>query len=367
MLCCELPPLGGGAGNAAGHILRELSQDPDLRIDLVTASAGAYQEAALGDRVRIFRLDVGKRGSLHRQGLAELARYSVKALSFSRKLCKEARYDLVHAFFGVPCGAVALLLGLPYVVSLRGSDVPGFNRRFKALESLFLRRLSRIIWARAGRVVANSEALKSLARHTWDGDILVVGNGVDAGEFSPKPGGPRPFTVLSASRLDARKGTDVLIRAFSRVSAEFPDARLVVAGGGAEEAALRRLASAYPKASIEFRGPVERAGMPRLYAEADCFALLSEHEGMSNSLLEAMASGLAVVSTDAGDARDIVGGAGLIVRREADSAAEALAALARDRGLLGRMKAEARSRSLSRGWDGVARAYSRLYSDIIGA
>jgi glycosyltransferase involved in cell wall biosynthesis len=367
MLCYEFPPLGGGAGNAVAHLMREFSKDPDISIDLVTSSSGAYEEAALSDRIRIFRLDIGKRGSAHRQSLIDIARYSIKALSFSRKLCREKGHRLVHAFFGVPCGAIALVLGLPYLVSLRGSDVPGFNRRFKMLESIFLRRLSRHIWKKADRVVANSNALKELAQNTWPGEIGVVGNGVDTGKFFPKDSPPRPFTVLSASRLDARKGIDILVRAVGELSsADFP-VRLVIAGGGAEESALRSLAAAYPKASVEFRGPIAHEGMPDLYAEADAFALVSEHEGMSNSLLEAMACGLAVISSEAGDARDIVGPAGVIVGRDPSSVSDALRTLAQDRRLLARMKSEARARSLSHGWDAAAKAYARIYSDIIGA
>src|SRR5690606_8004337 len=95
-------------------------------------------------------------------------------------------------FFSMPTGLLTLLPPTrplsPYVVSLRGSDVPGYdpyNTKVERLHSL-LKPLTRRIWRRAGRVVALSDALAETAKETApDLDIDVIPNGIDPERFSP--------------------------------------------------------------------------------------------------------------------------------------------------------------------------------------
>lgn len=105
---------------------------------------------------------------------------------YARKLQAEKNYDMVHAFFGIPCGLVAMLLKIPYLVSRRGSDVPFYNRRFYWLDKLIFKRLSRIDWSKAKKVVANSVGLKELALKSSPGlQISMIYNGVDLDRFYP--------------------------------------------------------------------------------------------------------------------------------------------------------------------------------------
>lgn len=365
MLNYEFPPLGGGAASATQALLGEFAKREDIEIDLVTSSTGAFSEERISERIRVFRLDVEKSEKLHSQSLREIATYSIKALAFAKRLKARGRYDLVHAFFGVPCGAIALLLDLPYLVSLRGSDVPGFNARFRLLERLFLSRLSRAIWAGAQRVVANSSSLARLARRTWDGPIEIIGNGVDASRFLPSAKEHAEFIVLSTSRLIERKGVDILIRAFAAFSAGKTGVRLALAGGGVEYTSLRKLAASFPSAQIQFLGEVPRLELPRYYAHASAFALLSESEGMSNSLLEAAASGLAIIATKTGDVERFLGDSVLTVERDEASVATALERIYSDRALRDRLCAGARKAALDATWKKAADAYERIYSDII--
>jgi hypothetical protein len=82
-----------------------------------------------------------------------------KALSYSKKLCLTQKYDICHAFFGIPCGYITMKLkekyDIPYIVSLRGSDVPFYSKKYYWLDKLAFKRLSKKIWAQADTVVAN--------------------------------------------------------------------------------------------------------------------------------------------------------------------------------------------------------------------
>ncbi len=115
-------------------------------------------------------------------------------------------------------------------------------------------------------------------------------------EPAPWPGlGPR---LLAIGRLAPEKGFDLLVKAMAKVRRDFPHAGLVIVGKGREETRLKTLAIHLGIAdAVSFAGYVDRPG--RFYAGADLFVLSSRREGMPNALIEAIASGLPVVSTPA--------------------------------------------------------------------
>jgi glycosyltransferase involved in cell wall biosynthesis len=127
---------------------------------------------------------------------------------------------------------------------------------------------------------------------------------IDTDPLDIHPLDVRPPVVGTVAALREEKNLVRLLRAFARVVAIRP-ARLVVVGDGAERARLEALAAALGIAgSVTFTG--HRDDTPALYAGFDVFALSSDTEQMPLSVIEAMASGLAVASTDVGDIRTMV-------------------------------------------------------------
>ena len=213
----EFPPLGGGAGNATYYLLKQFAGQSGIAIDLVTSSSGSFRIDHFAENIKVHYLDIGKNeNSLHYQTGKDILTYTFKAFRYARKLKKEKRYSLCHAFFGIPCGFIAMFLSLPYMVSLRGSDVPFCNSRFHWPDKLIFRRLSRLIWKKAKYVVANSEGLKDLALKTApELDIKVIYNGVDTEQFykeKKKVAGDK-LKLISTGRLIERKGYRYLIEA----------------------------------------------------------------------------------------------------------------------------------------------------------
>jgi len=369
MLNYEFPPLGGGAGNATYYLLREFSKQRDLQIDLVTSSVGDYKEEQFADNIKIYYLDIGKKGNLHYQTNQDLLKYSWKAYWFSKKLIKENKYNLVHAFFGVPCGYIAMKLGLPYIVSLRGSDVPFYNKRFYWLDRIILKRLSGKIWRRARVAVANSEDLKNLALESSpDQKIEIINNGVDTSEFAPGQGEHEKFTILSTSRLIARKGVDNLLQAFILFRKKYNAGKLILVGqGNLYNQLLNKAEQNGVREHVDFVGAVKHEDIKEYYKQADIFVLASHNEGMSNSLLEAMASGLAIITTDTGGSRKILGNnCGLIIQYP--SVQEILVAVERlynVREDLIKFKDGSRNISLSFDWKKVAGKFLDIYYQIL--
>lgn len=378
----EYPPLGGGAANATAYIMKSFAKGVagSVTVDVVTSSIdNTYHQERVGDAVVVHRLPIGKNASnLHFQSHKDLVVYTVKAYFFARRLCARHHYDVTHAFFSVPCGLIAALLkkhfGLPYVVSLRGSDVPGYSDRFTALYTI-LRPITRWVWKNAAAVVANSDGLKDLALRTRpEQDIGVIFNGVDTDDFFPDPT-KRPKDTLivttGATRLTARKGIHFLVEAMQSLSQTHPHVRLKAMGEGDARddlVALARRAGVADK--VEFIGRVPREETTQYYQEASVFVFPSLNEGMGNALLEALACGLPVVVTDVGGTKELVqdGVNGIIVpTSDAAAIAAAVARLADDPATRATMGAQSRAVARQYSWDNIARAYAAVYAKIVDA
>ena len=372
ILTPEYPPVGGGAANACQYLLRELA-GLGIEVDLVTAGLSNRQEVEEHPAGRVFRLPVGKR-HIHYWTYQEAVRYLWAARQFVNTSPTLNEYSLIHAFFTIPSGLLAYWkrAQLPYIISIRGSDVPGYNKRF-TLPHHLLRPVTKAVWKNARSVISNSVGLRELANRTMpDLHIPVIPNGIDANEFEPagvssagRPGGG--VTILAVNRLIHRKGLDVLIDAFRGLRADGgPPVRLVIVGDGN----LRQSLEAYVErermsATVEFMGAVPHAEIAQYYRQADIFVMPSRAEGMSNAILEAMASGLPIVCTDTGGTLELVKDNGLVVPVDDPFALRsALSRLVAGRELRASMGMRSRRRATELTWAKTAAAYAELYEEI---
>jgi glycosyltransferase involved in cell wall biosynthesis len=366
MLNYEFPPIGGGSGNATRYMLREFARAGDLDVEVVTSSDDEFRIEQFAARIRVHRLPVGKK-ELHHWAPLELLRYSWRAYWYTRRLIDRQRFDICHCWSGWPPGVIGHLLRTrtPYIVGLRGSDVPGYNPRLARFDRLVFAPLSRRVWSHARELVANSEDLSALAQRTYSAAMRVIPNGVDAEEFAPGAGMGRALRLLFVGRFVDRKNVPLVLRAMQHLS----ECTLTLVGEGKRDAKWRELARDLGIADrIRFVGHVAHVNLSPYYKDADVFVLPSDAEGMSNSLLEAMASGLAIVATDTGGASGLVGSAGVIVPAGDDAAfATALQSLVSNRHAVHRMKIEARRRALTRTWRAVADEYRSVYEQAVNA
>jgi len=316
MLNYEFPPLGGGAANANYYLLKEFAKEKDLKIDLITSSVDKFKKEKFSKNITLYHLNIGKNDqNLHFQTNKDLLIYSFKSYFFAKKLLKKNNYNLIHAWFGIPCGFIAMLLGKPYIVALRGSDVPFYNPRFKNLDKYFFQHLSKLIWKKAKVVIANSQGLKELAQKTAPNQkIKVIYNGIDTNEFKPPKIKEKlkDLRILCVARLIKRKGVDYLLKALGKLKDE--DFILTIIGDGKEKESLINLAQKLKISNkIKFLGPVPHSEIIKYYQQNDLFVLPSLNEGMSNTVLEAMACGLPIIATDVGGSKELIKDNGFIV------------------------------------------------------
>jgi glycosyltransferase involved in cell wall biosynthesis len=370
MLCYEYPPLGGGTAAACSYLLAELARTDEVEVDLVTSGIQPQVERVdLAPQVRIHRLPVAKADARFWRA-REIAEWLWRALPYTSALARRQRFDLGHCWAGWPSGVVGwrLRARMPYVVSLRGSDVPGYNERLRWLDPIVFRPLVRRIWRNAAHISAVSADLRALAWRTEPGlAIDVIANGVDTRRFTPAERGARN-DILFAGRLIRRKGVAHLLEAYAGLGDLPRCPRLLIAGDGPERGALEALSHRLGIAeSVVFLGHLDRDRLAWVYRQAGIFVLPSLAEAISNVVPEAMASGQAIVTTATG-ARELLQDNGLVVP-PGDSAAlrDALRRYLTDPPLLLRHQDCSRQVALEMSWPAVAEWTLGVYRRVLEA
>jgi glycosyltransferase involved in cell wall biosynthesis len=367
----EYPPVGGGAGNASANIARELAALGQDVCVLTTAYNNLPKDETV-DGIRVVRVRA-LRHRADRSGAFEQGVFIMVAFIGLVRLFARWKPDVILAFFGVPAGVVVMiakmLYKIPYVVSLRGGDVPGFRPYDFGMYHKLVAPLLRRVWKNAASIVANSIGLRMLAvkfEHRFP--IFIIPNGVDVARFtSPADRRWDPPHLLFVGRLVHQKGLDLLFPALGKLT-DLPW-ELTVIGDGPQRGLLEGLAARLSIADrVRFAGWQRGADLDCHYRESNLFILPSRHEGMPNVVLEAMASGLPVLATRIAGSEELVlpGMTGELVAPENKTALEeALRPLLMDASLRRRLGDAGRQRVVTEfTWASVARQYLNLLQSV---
>ncbi len=370
MLNNEYPPLGGGQGNANKYLFEQFVKDfPEISIDIITSSVDKYEkkEYSTGS---IYFLNIGKKNkNHHHQNVKDLVLYSLESFFFARNLIKRNKYDLTIAWASVPSGFISYLLKkiyrTPYLVLLRGPDVPFHEKKWHYLDKYLLQHLSPLIWKNAGHVIANSQVLKEQAETVaHNTNIKVIPNGIDSNFFIPIPKLPQQneIKLLSVGRVSKIKGFDLVINAIPMLT-DFNISYLIV-GDGPERKNLENLKKElFLEHKVVISGIKSKQELKDIYNSSDIFILPSYNEGMSNALLEAMACGLAVIVSDTGGTQELInnGQNGLIFKKgNIDELCNCIGLLLKDENKKNQLGINARKTAEIFSWESVAFEYKKL-------
>ena len=371
MLNYEFPPIGGGAAKASLCLLRQFAARDDLRVDMLTSlPKPGFKREKFSDNIIIHKIGIHKK-HLHFWRRSEVIEWLVRAGFYYRRLLRENDYDLAHAFFGFPTGWLCYRKAgkLPYIISLRGSDVPGQHGRLQ-LDYKILAPVFRAIWKNASALVACSDGLKERAmRFLPSVPIDVIGNGVDLDRFFPTGTAEKSevLRLLTVGRLSVTKRIEMLIDTVEILYRTACKLHLTIVGGGQMERQLRKIVTERELGDvIEITGRMDSEKMPEVYRQNDIFISASMQEGMSNAMLEAMATGLPIVTTRCEGLAELIDGNGLIVEQDsAEEIAKAVKRLTEDSGLYKQMSTAARKQAEKFDWANVASSYMEKYRKII--
>lgn len=320
ILNSEFPPIGGGAATATANLAKYLASQ-GLDVSVCTSRFGHLPSRETRHGFEIVRVP-SKRERADRTNPNEQISYMLASIWYCLRNFSKWKPDVIWAFFGFPSGFTALVMKfffrIPFIVSLRGGDVPGFRpydfKKFHRLGAPFIR----LVWNQASAVVANSEGLKKLALKFHDAvPILVIPNGIDLEYFKPTMRNGKIPQLLFTGRVVYQKGLDLLIQALSEIMAI--EWELSIIGDGSFKNQLHQLVNKYGMGSrVRFHGWCKQEELLPILAQAHIFINPSRHEGMPNAVLEAMASGLPVIASKIAGNEDLVvnGKNGFLVKNE---------------------------------------------------
>lgn len=298
-------------------------------------------------------------------------RAAFRLVPYKWRLWREiGQADLVHLMassgwawhlFAAPAIWIAWLRGKPIVVNYRGGGAEDFFRRSFGIVRPTLKR--------ASVVVVPSRFLREVFGRRGV-ETEIVPNIIDLSRFRPQAGRSSGMHVVVARNLEDLYDMPTALRAFRRILDRFPQARLSMAGSGSRRQALEQLCAELSiDRAVTFTGRLDNARMTELYRDADLMINPSLADNMPISLLEAMASGVPIVSTDVGGIPYMVreGETALLVpTKDPDAMARAALAVLSDSALADRMRNAALADIRQYTWAEVRKRLFGVYGNAVG-
>jgi glycosyltransferase involved in cell wall biosynthesis len=372
LLNYEYPPLGGGAGRATQSIAEQLaSMGQDVNI--ITSHISFSYKDIVEKGFKVYFVPSLRKG-IHNCGLRGALTYVFFAYFKLLKLLRSNEYDIVHYFFSLPTAFLSILPGkhrkLPYIVSLRGSDVPNYdiyNKRLELLHKIYLP-ITKRIWKEAKSVVAVTNSLKQTALRTNPRQLInVIPNGININIFSPVKrlnGSENIFRLITVSRLIKRKGIQDILKALAELNDKCIS--LTIIGEGNYENELKSICNKLGlNDTVKFIGFCPRNDIPSHFGQSDVFILLSLAEAFGNVIAEAMACGLPIIGANKGGIPDLVNEEnGILVQPENIAQIKSAIITMKNnkemRIIMGKVNAEKIASKYN--WKHIAEAYKDIYT-----
>jgi len=229
--------------------------------------------------------------------------------------------DLLHAHYASGYGTLARLTGFhPTLLSVWGSDVYAFPEISELHRCLLEKNLRFADQLASTSLAMQQRTLQLLAAAPLSAPIAVTPFGVELEKFAPKPEASRRqgFFIGTVKTLSSQYGIDLLLRAFAlaRLQGLPASARLLLVGGGPQEAELKQLScSLHLETVVDWIGQVSHADVPHWLNQVDLYVALSRRESFGVAVIEASACARPVLVSDVGGLPEVVkaGDTGFVV------------------------------------------------------
>lgn len=342
--------LGGQAVQAA-RLVKRLGQEPSLEVSFLPINPQLP-------------------GLLRGLQAIKYVRTVVTSLLYCATLLARVRkYDVIHIFSAsyfsfllapTPAILAAKFYGKKSVLNYRSGEAEDHLLRWRRTAVPTIRLVDAI-------AVPSNYLVDVFARFGLRARAIF--NFVETESFRFRERKPLRPVFLSNRNLEPLYNVGCTLRAFALIQERFPQASLVVAGDGKERAALTALAEELALRNTSFVGHVSPDRMPELYDAADIYLNSSNIDNMPGSIIEAYASGLAVVSTNAGGIPYILTDeeTGLMVERnDHEAMARAGLRLLEDQALTAKIIAGAQKACIKYSWGFVRDEWLKLYQELSG-
>jgi len=340
MLNHEFPPVGGGASPVTFELSRQLVA-MGHSVDVVTMHYDSIARFEVVDGVNIYRTPA-IRGRPDICYTHELATYIPGALIKTVRLAKQKKYDIIHCHFIIPAGPLAWLVN--------------------KLTGILVTPAWRYLAKNTSVLTSPSESLKALIIHNCPkAQVRVIPNGIHTERFKPAA---KTKSILMCSRIYNFKGFQYAIEAIKDMDLDW---QVNIVGEGPYLGELKRLAEG-SKPAIKFWGWLDRNDpqLKHLYESSSIFIFPSEAESFGLVVAEAMAAGNAIIASDIGAHREVLGDAGVLVKpRDVAGIRDNLEKLVSSEKLRQQFAAAALERVQQFDWKNIASKFVELYEQTI--
>lgn len=335
-------PLVGGQTVQAQRLLEKFQTETDLEVDLQPINPPFLPKLQKIKYVRTFLTSI--------KYIFDL-------------FVKIPRYDVIHIFSAsyfsfllapTPAVLIAKLFRKKTILNYRSGEAEDHLRRWKSAIP--------IIHLFDKTIVPSGYLVDVFAK--FDLKAETIFNFVDTSKFVFRERNPLKPVFLSNRNFDELYNVGCVLRAFSIIQKEFPEAKLIVAGDGAEKEKLLHLAKELDLKNVEFVGRISPERMPEFYNQADIYLNSPNIDNMPNSIIEAFAAGMPVVSTNAGGIPYICksGETALLVETEDfEGLAREAVRLLEDNELAQKIIANANQECVKYSWENVREKWLKTY------
>ncbi len=345
LIVAPAAPLVGGQAIQAERLLKKFQAEPDLQVNMQPVNPEFLPALQKIKYVRTVLTTV--------KYLFDL-------------FVKIPRHDVIHIFSAsyfsfllapTPAVLIAKLFGKKTILNYRSGEAEDHLKRWRtAIPTIRL----------FDRIVAPSGYLVDVFAK-YDLRAETIYNFVDTENYIFRQRNLLKPVFLSNRNFETLYNVGCVLRAFALIQQKYPEAKLLVAGDGAEREKLHQLAVDLKLKNVEFLGRVAQEKMPELYNRADVYLNSPNIDNMPNSIIEAFAAGTPVVSTDAGGIPYIVetGETGLLVAAgDCEALAREAIRLVEDNNLAQKIIANALENCVKYSWENVRGHWLDIYRNL---
>lgn len=342
--------INGGQARQAARLIEKLNREPEIEVAFIPHNP---------------RLP----GFARRMQKIKYVRTVATTLCYIAMLIARVwRYDIVHVFSAsyysylfsaLPAILVAKLYGKKTILNYRSGEAEDHLANWRTAVPTI--RLADVIVVPSGYLVEVFARFGLRAR--------IIFNTVETDRFRYRERKPLRPVFLTSRLLEPLYNVACVLRAFAIIQTRYPEARLTIAGDGSLRGELESLARDLKLRDARFIGFVSFEGMPALYDSADIYLNANDVDNMPSSLIECMAAGLNIVTTNAGGIPYIVTNneTGLIVPcNDYEAMARSAIRLLEDATLAAQTSARAYDECHKYNWTAARREWLGLYHELAG-
>ena len=308
VLIHEFPPIGGGGGPIARDLsLQWVKAGHQVRV--VTARFGDLPHTEKIDGLEVIRLDCGRTESF-RAKMKAMIGYVAAASKYCCFDCKDFQPDLIHVHFAVPGGPAAMAaskkMRVPYVITAHLGDIPGASPEKTKKWFRYIQPLTPPIWKNAARVVAVSKFSREMALKSYNVPIDVIPNGIDYSKIKNDVLIEHEVSeIVFAGRFVPQKNLSQFVKVLGTVKDLNWHATLI--GDGQDREALEaQVRGSGLTERITFAGWKTPEEVIETFHHSDILFMPSLTEGLPVTGIQGMASGLALLLSNAGGNPEII-------------------------------------------------------------